>query len=97
MILILLCRARAYRRIRKDEFVNGMNKKTLGNGHNRKINVTFAFELLLAATVRDGWGGFFLLHFCYIFATFLLNLATLQNLPKYGNLLKCPIYKGFQG
>ena len=34
---------------------------------------------------------------CYIFATFLLNLATLQNLPKCGNLLKCPIYKGFQG
>ena len=65
---------------KKDEFVNGMNKKTLGNGHNRKIIVTFAFELLLAATVRDGWGGFFLLHFCYIFATFLLNLATFYKI-----------------
>ena len=80
MILIILSRARTHRRIRKDEFINGMNKKTLGNGHNRKNNVTFAFELLLAATVRDGWGGFFLLHFCYIFATFLLNLATFYKI-----------------
>jgi len=46
MILIILSRARAHRRIRKDEFINGMNKKTIGNGHNRKISVTFAVDYL---------------------------------------------------
>ena len=90
MKLILLFHARTHRQKDIDEFIKGLNKKTLGNGHNRKINVTFAFELLLAATVRDGWGGFFLLHFCYIFATFLLNLLHFTKSIKIWKTPKMP-------